>query len=263
MNPELQVVDVWKSFEGLNSSYRDSLADLGTPLRMALGALVLAKDLYGISYLSVEEVHDALEAGGVGIEKKQVSNAISRAGSKISRRKIDGVMKYRATTQGRRDIEDDLLPQGVQVTFIESGRPRLARQRLGDLFGGLKGSVRICDPYYGIRSLDSLELIPQGMEVQFLTFQMSGKEDSTRVGHSIKDFRHERPKTELRRLSPPLTLHDRYILDDLGIKIVGHGIKDIGGKDSFIISIPRDLVEDLMMDLVSAFDRKWTSAVPL
>lgn len=260
---EEQVVDVRKAFTTLRNSHADGLADLDSPLKMTLGALVLAEDLFGIQYLSIGEIFDGLEAAGVGIQRKQISNAISRAGSKkISRRKIDGRVKYRAMKEGRREVEEELLPSGVQVSFVESGRPRYARQRLGDLLGGLQGIVRVCDPYYGVRTLDSLELIPSNIKIRFLTFQ-SGKEDQLKLATAIKDFLHERPNVELRKLGPPLTLHDRYIIDDTGLKIIGHGLKDIGGKDSFIIALPKDLVEDLAKDLSDNFDAKWLSSTPL
>src|SRR5574341_2354689 len=256
---EEKAVDVQTAFATIKNSHGDGLADLDSPLKMTLGALVLAEDVFGIQYLSIEEIYDGLEAAGVGIQRKQISNAISRAGSKVSRRKIDGRIKYRAMKQGRREVEEELLPSGVQVSFVESGRPRYARQRLGDLLGGLQGVVRICDPYYGVRTLDSLELIPSKISIRFLTFQ-SGKEDPLKLEAAIKDFLHERPNVELRKLGPPLTLHDRYIVDDMGIKIIGHGLKDIGGKDSFILALPKDLVEDLVSDLCVNFDAKWLSA---
>lgn len=55
-------------------------------------------------------------------------------------------------------------------------------------------------------------------------------------------------------------LHDRYVLSDAKILIVGHGLKDIGGKESFIIMLPRALAADLLGDVERSFDAKWSKA---
>jgi hypothetical protein len=51
-------------FASLRASHGDGLTDLETPLKRTLGALVLAEDYFGISYLSIEEIHAALESVG-------------------------------------------------------------------------------------------------------------------------------------------------------------------------------------------------------
>jgi hypothetical protein len=161
--------------------------------------------------------------------------------------------------QGRRELDSVLIVQGVQVSFVEAGKPRFARQRLQDLFANLEGLVRICDPYYGVRTLDSLDMIPRNLVVHFLTVQTS--ENNARLQGALQDLKREAPKTEIRKLQPPLSLHDRYIIDDTGLRFVGHGLKDIGGKDSFIIALPLDMVRDLTAELTMRFDSKWSAAV--
>jgi hypothetical protein len=43
---------------------------------------------------------------------------------------------------------------------------------------------------------------------------------------------------------------------------VGHGLKDIGGKESFVVRLDRGLVPDLLDTLLSSFDAKWPNGVP-
>ncbi|MBI1769545.1 MAG: hypothetical protein HYR67_14350 [Bacteroidetes bacterium] len=51
-------------------------------------------------------------------------------------------------------------------------------------------------------------------------------------------------------------LHDRYIIDDSGMWIVGHSLKDLGKKECFIIQVN----SDLKASMLPVFDRRWTSA---
>jgi hypothetical protein len=47
------------------------------------------------------------------------------------------------------------------------------------------------------------------------------------------------------------------------ILIIGHGLKDIGGKESFVIVLPRTMAGDLLSDMQRSFDQKWAKGTPL
>lgn len=68
---------------------------------------------------------------------------------------------------------------------------------------------------------------------------------------------------ELRVTAQPQHLHDRYVLSDEKILIVGHGLKDIGNKESFVIVLPRKFATDLLADVQRSFDQKWGAATLL
>jgi hypothetical protein len=129
------------------------------------------------------------------------------------------------------------------------------------VLGALKGTVRVCDPYYGVRSLDGLELVPTKVKVRFLTARTN--ESATKWAGALKDFKKERPNVELRLAARPQDLHDRYVLSDDKILIIGHGLKDIGGKESFVIVLPRTLASDLLGDVQRSFDQKWANATSI
>ena len=58
-------------------------------------------------------------------------------------------------------------------------------------------------------------------------------------------------------------LHDRYIVDDRGLLILGHGLKDIGKKESFAIFREKSLNSDIIRDILRAFFDRWESAIPI
>jgi hypothetical protein len=71
---------------------------------------------------------------------------------------------------------------------------------------------------------------------------------------------HERPRAEFRRTANVGDLHDRYVHASDSLLILGHGLKDIGGRESFIIRVGHDLVPDLIKEVGGSFDVKWASA---
>ena len=48
-----------------------------------------------------------------------------------------------------------------------------------------------------------------------------------------------------------------YKLLDEAIIILGHGVKDIGNKESFAVTIPKDLAPDLFANVLSSFNDRW------
>jgi len=89
---------------------------------------------------------------------------------------------------------------------------------------------------------------------------LTGKtnESTTKIHPAMRDFIKERPRTEFRLAQKPNELHDRYVVTGDTLLILGHGLKDIGGKESFIIRLGRDLVPDLIDELNNAFDARWS-----
>jgi hypothetical protein len=164
-------------------------------------------------------------------------------------------------TPGRREVEPLLQTGNISVMYIDGEKPRTSRKNLAEILGELAGTVRVCDPWYGVRSLESLEMIRAENEVRFLTARTN--ENLARLTGPLKDFKTERPRTELRRVQNAGELHDRYVLGEQLLLIVGHGLKDIGGKQSFIITVPKALAPDLIAQVRTAFDEKWKTAVPL
>jgi hypothetical protein len=245
----------------LDPAIKDSLADIDQPMLLALATLTLAEDLAGRPYLSSEHIVAALEAAGIAVKRSQVSNALSRAGNKVSRKIENEERYYRAMIPGRRLVQPILSVGPIHLARIEAGRPRSARKHLAELLGGLAGTVRVCDPWYGVRSLEALAMFPPKCGVRFLTSQT--REKTTALAGPITDFKREHPNVELRLTPLPSPLHDRYVLTNDELLILGQGIKDIGNKESFIVGVSSAYAADLLHDTRSTFDANWSKASPL
>jgi hypothetical protein len=144
---------------------------------------------------------------------------------------------------------------------IEKDQPRTARQGLGEIIKGLNGTVRVCDPYYGIRTLDLLDNTSKNTKVRFLTSKTS--EPARQLEGALKDFKKEKPNVEFRVVDKSAGLHDRFLVNTDLMLILGHGLKDIGTKESFIIRLEKELVRDLITETIIAFDTKWNCGTVL
>ncbi|MGO9255763.1 MAG: hypothetical protein ACLQU1_05610 [Bryobacteraceae bacterium] len=53
------------------------------------------------------------------------------------------------------------------------------------------------------------------------------------------------------------------MLTDDEVIILGHGLKDVGKKESFVIRLSNDACGDLIDALKLSFDTKWTAGTPI
>jgi hypothetical protein len=159
------------------------------------------------------------------------------------------------------DVTQGTIPKGLLVVYLTAGKPHTAQEELGTVIGTLRGQIRICDPYYGTGTLARLTLLKECQRVLFLTRTPDSKEQSF-LSRSLTEFKTEYLNVEFRRYRQN-DLHDRFIITDDEMIFLGHGLKDIGGKDSFIVRIPVDLAKDTLDSVRASFDRKWDDAEAL
>jgi len=154
--------------------------------------------------------------------------------------------------------ESYLQSNGLSVFFVESGKPRTAHLDIRELLKNLNGTVRICDPYYGTASLYRLDLLKQCKEILFLTSKPDSKEKEF-ISKAISEFKKEHGSFLFKKTNSK-TLHDRFILSDSEIILLGHGLKDIGNKESFVVRLPKSLAGDIIDQVKISFDEKWKVA---
>ncbi len=251
-----------QSFRDLDRATKEILADTSSPLLLAFAALSIADQQCTMPRLSSEHIVACLEAAGVAITRKSISSALARAGTRVSTSKdLEGETLYRLMTRGEREIAPLLGGGGLSLVRFDGDSPRTARLRLAEAFGSLRGLIRICDPYYGVRTLDSLDHVPSTCRIRFLTQKTN--ESTRKIQGAYREFKRERPDTEFRIAAPSAKLHDRFVLAASTLLLVGHGLKDIGGKESFMVRIDKGLAEGLISQTRRAFDDHWKAASPL
>jgi hypothetical protein len=251
-----------KTFAECDKPLKDDLADLSSARDLSLAALQIAADKCGVKDLTAEHIKACLESAGVAVSRQAVARSLANNRGAVSTSKnLEGVIQYKLMTKGRREIEAILGAGRIAVLRIESSQPRTARLKLGEILSGFTGLVRICDPYYGLRTLDSLDQVPRACSIKFLTSKTN--ENGLKLTGAISDFKKQRPNCEFRTAGKAAGIHDRYVVTPSQILIVGHGLKDIGGKESFIIKLEASLAGDLVTDTIASFDLKWNLATVL
>lgn len=149
----------------------------------------------------------------------------------------------------------------VTVTMIEAGKPRTAHLKLEKMLSDLRGSVQICDPYYGTGTLLRLELLANCNEVRFLTHTPDTGERAI-LPRAISEFKKEYPQMQFRN-SEAGDFHDRFVISESEIILIGQGLKDLGNKESFVIRLPNSIAHDVITSARENFERKWQSATLL
>lgn len=244
------------SFELLDKTTKDILADIDSPRLLAFLTLYIAKKQFGVDTLSAEHIIACLESAGVAATKTSIGRSLSKAKGFVTRKMDENrEVFYKLMITGEREAEKQLGNGKLVVLKIESEQPRQARLKLAEIFKSMDGVIRICDPYYGEGTFDSLDLLPKKCDVRFLTQRTN--ETQLKIDGLLRSFYRERPKTELRLVPTSSRLHDRYIVTKQQILILGHGIKDIGSKESFIIVLDKNLVPDIINEITTSFDNEW------
>lgn len=141
--------------------------------------------------------------------------------------------------------------------YIGGERPYSDRRTVESILEELTGNVLICETYLGKETLDLLRSIPAECTVRVLMGVHKGISSG-----DFQRFTKERPKFEFRQAQRG-ELHDRYVVDERGLMILGHGFKDLGKKESFAIFIEKPLMIDNFQTISQAFDGRWQSATPV
>jgi hypothetical protein len=245
----------------IDNDFVDKLIEINSPMLMGLAVLYFVEKNDPNTYLDAESISQALEACGINRNSLSIKRAFANAGEKIKCRRNNGKVTYKIMRKGQKKIEELLATGNLKVVYIEPNTPRTAKRKLKQLISNISGIVKISDPFYGERSFDTLELLADHCTIKFLTSHTS--ENNGKIQRIYKDFHNEYQNTEIRIYPNRSDLHDRYLLWDDGLILIGHGIKDIGNKESFAIVIKKDLIEDIHKSVENNFDSKWNQSKQL
>ena len=252
-------VSLLETFRSLDDGTKETLADISSPRLLAFATLRIAKEKCDAEKLSAEHIAACLEAAGVAVRRLSVSRALASAHGYVAlARNDEDEPVFSLMTKGHRKIEPILGGNRTTVVKIDHGQPRTARLELSKTLAPLSGLVRICDPYYGVRTLDALDLLQKSAHVRFLTQRTS--EAGRKLHGALRDFKAERPNVRFRVAPNAVGLHDRYIVTKDLLLLLGHGLKDIGGKESFIVRLDKSMVPDLLKSVAASFDEKWSKS---
>jgi hypothetical protein len=120
------------------------------------------------------------------------------------------------------------------------------------------GEVQILDKYFGLESLDFLQDFQKNRHIRFLTTHPN--RNLGQLQREVARFKKEFPNSEFKAYPSPHELHDRYLLFGEEVWFVGHGIKDIGAKESFVVILQDPFGKDIRKTLRDSFDVRWAQS---
>lgn len=234
-------------------------------------ANILLKSLWILNICKENTLSEALSPTGIShiaykileedIHKNSISKALSRAGKKIKRH---GGGFVEIMGPGKKELEKLRSLDQNKITLITGERPWTDKNKeFMGLISGLKREIFILDPYYGLETLHVLSSFGNTKKVYFLTSKMGGGETPALVNKEIARFKKEFKNIEMRTYPKFDELHDRYIISDNFFVIVGHGLKDIGNKECFLIAIPAEDVKEVITTLKINFKKRWKNSTIL
>ena len=242
---------------------------LETPLDEVLWMLWVLRDHFDHhipDYAS--EIADLLEIRSIASSELNVERALARAGNRVMRKKFDPVddpdqkTAYRISERGVSYLQEKYALSGMKALVIDGTKPWTDRHlTLAEIAAELKGRICVVDKFYGSGSLAVLHHFKHGRPLQFLTGKCS--ESNTAFSRELRDFKKEVPSLEARLFQAHHELQDRYIISENALVVVGHGIKDLGNKESFLILLKGDSTADLRKTLLEKFDNRWKTSAPL
>ncbi len=266
-------MDIARQFRGLDTSNFPDFHSCTRILERGLWVLWVAKEKLRIRKLTASEVASIIrDVKEVSIQPLIIAQSFRRAGQKIHIYHEEGltlyeIMKagkdYLRTVAGEATVGESATARAgagkaeVKVFYFEPGQKYSSKRLLtGNILHDLDGELRIVDPYCSERTLDCLRDI-KGRPVKFLTkVENLQQKARDRFLRELQDFKAENPDMEFRNY-PNADLHDRYIISPGSLVILGHSIKDLGGKESFAIVLSDATSRNVVEALSENFDRRW------
>lgn len=228
------------------------------PLDMALWVLWVAKDEAGERKLTGEQIASIIiETQEISANANSIVNALNRASDKVHRYYEDNNVYFEIMKPGKEYLMSLTISDLVNVVYFEPERKFTAKRLLkNQILENLTGNLKIVDPYCGDRTLDILESI-KDRNVKLLTRVENLRDrEKQKLLREITDFKTENPTIEIRNY-PHSDIHDRYIISESEVVIIGHSIKDLGAKETFAIILDSDKNIDIYEVLHNNFNRRW------
>ncbi len=235
------------------------------PLEAGLWCLYVSKDEFGVDYLTYEEIQNILqEFLDIPVTIKRLQKTLAPAvGKKVIKNTSGEGLKI--SNPGEAYFKGLKKDEPLNVLYINPNKPRTATRTLESLIRSIpKDELRICDPYYGLRTLEVLEAFAKHhKKIRFLTARVGGGEKQATLNRAVEDFKKEYAKKVEIKIVAHNDLHDRYVISKDQFLIIGHGIKDLGARESLIVVIQDRYGKDIRKTITTSFDSRWVSGTAL
>ncbi len=234
-------------------------------LEMGMWVLWVAKDKLGIKRLTAEQIASVIrDVKEISIDAKSINNSFSPAKGKVHAYHENSEVYFEIMKPGKDQLISLVKEGSVEVFYFQPDHKYSAKKMLSkNILEQLHGKLQIVDPYCGERTLDILKDV-ESESIDFLTRleNLRDEKDRSKFLRILTDFKSEYPQIEFRNYSNT-DIHDRYIISDNSLVILGHSLKDLGSKESFAIVLDGDTSRNVAEALIENFNRRWKQAAKI
>ena len=178
---------------------------------------------------SVSEIKDKLIAYGVSPDIREIASLLNSIRDRRRKFLKDGLV-YK-DTNGYQIMQKGIEYLKSTIVMIDPSQEGMSiHQTIGQIFSGLSGEIKLCDPYFDDKACSLLEyhLDHPKMKSIRIIYSKNGIDDS------IKNHKIGKCPIELKKKKE---IHDRFIIDDNHLYFLGASLNNIGSKLSFIINL--------------------------
>lgn len=213
-------------------------------------------------HFTAEQISEILKKRKIPLKSKQVSLSLRSAESNgyVDKKTEKKIKSYMLMRPGSEHLEFIGNSKNLKMVFIEKSTPHTARKKIEEIISQTKGEIKIVDRYYGQKSLDTIQKFGKTRTVKFLTADSGIGENEQKFSRDLVHFTKEFKNVFVKKITDGKELHDRYIITKDSLILLGHGIKDIGGTESFVIFFKGSEVSDIKSMLESKFNQRWITA---
>ncbi len=218
------------------------------PLLQALAVLLAQRQ--ATKWLTAADISSQLRDDyGVGLHWKKIESVFLENSDAVARRKRAKQWQFTILKRG----EELLGAAQSSILFIDPTQAFKATLSLHEFFYKLKGMIRVCDAYLDNSTLEHLHALDESVSVRLLTKNV--KDPTGTLRRLVAAWKTEGRTLEI-RVDASAPLHDRYVIDDAIMVILGTSLNGFGKKQCFIIQTG----PDLRVALMTVFDNMWNSA---
>lgn len=239
-----------RRFANLLSSEVSDLHRYKDERHQVLWVLAEAKVDVELSFLTPAQISDILcDYADINIPRQRVSAILEGERGTVARRRISKKRHFKIMKSG----EDELNSSAPTSTLIDPENALSEIRRVEELLSRLNGGLKICDPYIENKTLDFLAECKSANAIKLLTVNIL---KPSKFRRDLAAFRKEHGEWLEVRLATQTNLHDRYIIHNDGLLLLGTSLNGFAKKQSFLVA----LGSDLRSATEAAFDRYWASA---
>lgn len=128
-----------------------------------------------------------------------------------------------------------------------------------DIVNMLSGDLCIVDQFYGNGTFYLLEKFGKKRKIRFLSGRLGNEEQQNinKFQINLKKFKSEFKNIKMKQYDKFYELHDRYIIADNALVVVGYGIKDFANKESFVVFLPKNTTSKFLPVIKAIFEKRW------